>query len=57
MYEETGFNIREKLVHEDFIQVHAGLQRLKLYIIPNVDENTKFKPLSKKVKIKSNYLK
>lgn len=48
VYEETGFDIKSRLNKRQFIEIHAGLQRVKLFIIKNVPENTQFKPFAKK---------
>ena len=48
VYEETGFDIKSRLNKRQFIEIYAGLQRVKLFIIKNVSENTHFKPLAKK---------
>jgi len=50
--EETGFDISSRLNKRQFIEIHAGLQRVKLFIIKNVPENTKFTPFAKKGKFK-----
>lgn len=42
--EETGYDISEKLLHEDFIKLKIGIQETKLFIIQNVDESTPFAP-------------
>lgn len=36
VYEETGFDIRARLVETDYIEVHVGEQRCRLYIIQGV---------------------
>eukprot|EP00210_Caulerpa_lentillifera_P001181 g1137.t1 len=46
--EETGFDISSRLNKRQFIEIHAGLQRVKLFIIKNVPENTRFTPFAKK---------
>eukprot|EP00210_Caulerpa_lentillifera_P008732 g8329.t1 len=46
--EETGFDISSRLNKKQFIEIHAGLQRVKLFIIKNVPEDTKFTPFAKK---------
>lgn len=48
VYEETGYDINGKTNREDYIEVHAGPQRIKLYIVTGVPENTCFKPLAQK---------
>lgn len=49
VYEETGYDVRSRLNKRQYIEIHAGLQRVKLFIIKNVSENSNFKPLAKKV--------
>lgn len=51
--EETGYDINEKIISQDYIEVHAGPQRIKLFIVTCVPENTCFEPLAQKVSIES----
>ncbi|CAN6479347.1 unnamed protein product [Victoria cruziana] len=46
--EETGFDISKLLKLEDNIEVIIGQQRVRLYIIGGVKEDTDFAPLTKK---------
>ncbi|KAK9829260.1 hypothetical protein WJX72_004839 [[Myrmecia] bisecta] len=46
--EETALNISPWLVEEDFIEMHLGEQRCKLYIITGVQESQQFAPLARK---------
>ncbi|KAF3779766.1 mRNA-decapping enzyme subunit 2 [Nymphaea thermarum] len=46
--EETGFDISKLLKLEDNIEVVVGQQRVRLYIIAGVKEDTVFAPLTKK---------
>lgn len=42
--EETGYDISDKLVKNDFIKLNIGNQETKLFIIQNVEETTPFAP-------------
>mmetsp|Transcript_27777 Transcript_27777/g.71485 ORF Transcript_27777/g.71485 Transcript_27777/m.71485 type:complete len:259 (-) Transcript_27777:278-1054(-) len=44
VFEETGIDIRDALVEEDFIEINMGEQRIKLYIIPDIPLSTAFAP-------------
>lgn len=46
--EETGYNIHPKLRLEDHLEVVIGQQRMRLYIIPSVKDDTMFAPQTKK---------
>ncbi|XP_050946950.1 mRNA-decapping enzyme subunit 2-like isoform X3 [Cucumis melo] len=46
--EETGFDVTPFLIKEDFIEVMFGQQRVRLYIIAGVKNDTAFAPLTKK---------
>lgn len=46
--EETGFDVTAFLIKEDFIEVMFGQQRVRLYIIAGVKNDTAFAPLTKK---------
>ncbi|PKA53401.1 mRNA-decapping enzyme subunit 2 [Apostasia shenzhenica] len=46
--EETGFDVSKLLKLDDFIEVVIGQQRVRLYIITDVKEDTAFAPLTKK---------
>ncbi|CAA6655260.1 unnamed protein product [Spirodela intermedia] len=46
--EETGFDISKLLKMDDHVEVVAGQQRVRLYIIAGVKEGTVFAPLTKK---------
>lgn len=46
--EETGFDIAPKLRLDDHLEVLIGQQRMRLYIIPSVRDDTRFAPLTKK---------
>lgn len=46
--EETGFDIAPKLRLDDHLEVLIGQQRMRLYIIPGVRDDTRFAPLTKK---------
>ena len=46
--EETGFDISGLLNTADLVEVVVGQQRVRLYIITGVKEDTAFAPLTKK---------
>lgn len=46
--EETGFDVSELLKVDEFIEVVIGEQRVRLYIIAGVKEDTVFSPQTKK---------
>ncbi|XXG62037.1 hypothetical protein AAC387_Pa05g0487 [Persea americana] len=46
--EETGFDVSKLLKMDDHIEVVIGQQRVRLYIITGVKEDTVFAPLTKK---------
>lgn len=46
--EETGFDVSKLLNMDDYIEVVIGQQRVRLYIITGVKEDTVFAPLTKK---------
>ncbi|XP_019708587.1 mRNA-decapping enzyme subunit 2 isoform X1 [Elaeis guineensis] len=46
--EETGFDVSNLLKMDDYIEVVIGQQRVRLYIITGVKEDTVFAPLTKK---------
>ncbi|GMH40364.1 hypothetical protein BSKO_08268 [Bryopsis sp. KO-2023] len=48
VFEETGYDINGRTNSKDFIEVHAGPQRIKLYIVTDVPEDTCFEPLAQK---------
>ncbi|XP_022139266.1 mRNA-decapping enzyme subunit 2-like [Momordica charantia] len=46
--EETGFDVSAFLIKEDFIELMFGQQRVRLYIIAGVKNDSSFAPLTKK---------
>lgn len=46
--EETGCDVSKLLKMNDYLEVVIGPQRIRLYIITGVEENTTFAPLTKK---------
>ncbi|XP_024167744.1 mRNA-decapping enzyme subunit 2 isoform X1 [Rosa chinensis] len=48
VHEETGFDVTKLLKIDDYIEVIFGQQRVRLYIIAGVREDTAFAPLTKK---------
>ncbi|CAK9214317.1 unnamed protein product [Sphagnum troendelagicum] len=48
VWEETGYDVSEKLKIEDHLEVVMGVQRMRLYIIAGVNESIPFAPQTKK---------
>ncbi|KAG9069473.1 mRNA-decapping enzyme subunit 2 [Linnemannia hyalina] len=48
VWEETGFDASEKIRDEDFVEQTIKDQRIRLYIIKSVSENTVFEPQTRK---------
>ncbi|KAF9145381.1 mRNA-decapping enzyme subunit 2 [Mortierella sp. GBA39] len=48
VWEETGFDATEKIRDEDFVEQTIKDQRIRLYIIKSVSENTVFEPQTRK---------
>lgn len=50
VYEETGFDCGPLLPHDsnDFMELTMREQKIKLYIVPSVDESTHFETLTRK---------
>ncbi|XP_071930331.1 mRNA-decapping enzyme subunit 2-like isoform X1 [Coffea arabica] len=46
--EETGFDVSELLNKDDYIEMIFGQQRVRLYIVAGVKDDTAFAPLTKK---------
>lgn len=46
--EETGFDVSNLLNQSDYIELIFGEQRVRLYIIGGVKDDTAFAPLTKK---------
>ncbi|XP_071724643.1 mRNA-decapping enzyme subunit 2 [Rutidosis leptorrhynchoides] len=46
--EETGFDVSNLLSKDEYIEMMFGQQRVRLYIIPGVKDDTAFAPLTKK---------
>ncbi|KAH6804884.1 decapping 2 [Perilla frutescens var. frutescens] len=46
--EETGFDVSELLNEDEFLEMIFGQQRVRLYIVSGVKEDTSFAPLTKK---------
>ncbi|XP_027159843.1 mRNA-decapping enzyme subunit 2 [Coffea eugenioides] len=46
--EETGFDVSELLNKDDYIEMIFGQQRVRLYIVAGVKDDTVFAPLTKK---------
>lgn len=47
MLEETGCDVSEQLKLDDFIEVTVGQQRVRLFIVVGVREDTVFAPQTK----------
>ncbi|KAF9294758.1 mRNA-decapping enzyme subunit 2 [Linnemannia elongata] len=48
VWEETGFDVTDKIRDEDFVEQTIKDQRIRLYIIKSVPENTVFEPQTRK---------
>jgi mRNA-decapping enzyme subunit 2 len=46
--EETGYDISQQLVEEQHLQININDQIIRLYIITNVNKNTKFEPKTRR---------
>lgn len=46
--EETGFDVSKLLNKDEYLEVIFGQQRVRLYIIAGVKDDTAFAPLTKK---------
>ncbi|NXL90856.1 DCP2 hydrolase, partial [Alectura lathami] len=48
VFEETGFDIKDYISKEEFIELRINDQLARLYIIPGVPRNTKFNPKTRR---------
>ncbi|KAG0219083.1 mRNA-decapping enzyme subunit 2 [Mortierella sp. NVP41] len=48
VWEETGFDVAERIRDEDYVEQTIKDQRIRLYIIKSVPENTVFEPQTRK---------
>ena len=48
VYEETGFDIRQLVSQESYIEVTQNDHTSRMYIIPGVPDNTHFEPKARK---------
>jgi hypothetical protein len=48
VFEETGFNCGHLIEEANFLEMTIRGQRIRLYVVPNVDENTPFAPRTRK---------
>ncbi|NWI89731.1 DCP2 hydrolase, partial [Pitta sordida] len=48
VFEETGFDIKDYICKEEYIELRINDQLARLYIIPGVPKNTKFNPKTRK---------
>ncbi|XP_073130691.1 mRNA-decapping enzyme subunit 2 [Henckelia pumila] len=46
--EETGFDVSKLLNKDEYIEMIFGQQRVRLYLVPGVKDDTSFAPLTKK---------
>ncbi|XP_014259957.1 uncharacterized protein LOC106672780 [Cimex lectularius] len=47
VYEETGFNIRDMIDPNEYLDARVNEQLVRLYIIPGVSKNAKFQPMTR----------
>ncbi|NWY56385.1 DCP2 hydrolase, partial [Chionis minor] len=48
VFEETGFDIKDYICKEEYIELRINDQLARLYIIPGVPKNTKFNPKTRR---------
>ncbi len=48
VFEETGFDIKNRICKDVYIEQKITDQLVRLYIIPGVSKNTKFNPKTRK---------
>lgn len=48
VWEETGFDVTDKIRDEDYVEQTIKDQRIRLYIIKGVSESTVFEPQTRK---------
>ncbi|NXT00722.1 DCP2 hydrolase, partial [Jacana jacana] len=48
VFEETGFDIKDYICKEEYIELRISDQLARLYIIPGVPKNTKFNPKTRR---------
>ncbi|XP_039766677.1 m7GpppN-mRNA hydrolase isoform X3 [Ornithorhynchus anatinus] len=48
VFEETGFDIKDYICKDDYIELRINDQLARLYIIPGVPKNTKFNPKTRR---------
>ncbi|KAL7267347.1 mRNA-decapping enzyme subunit 2 [Rhizina undulata] len=48
VFEETGYDVSDKIREGDFVEITMRQQNMRLYLIPGVPEDTKFEPRTKK---------
>ncbi|XP_072272188.1 m7GpppN-mRNA hydrolase isoform X2 [Pyxicephalus adspersus] len=48
VFEETGFDIKDRMCNTDYIELKINDQLARLYIIPGVPKDTKFNPKTRK---------
>ncbi|KAE8635615.1 hypothetical protein XENTR_v10002684 [Xenopus tropicalis] len=48
VYEETGFDIKDRMCNNDYIELKINDQLARLYIIPGVPKDTKFNPKTRR---------
>ncbi|KAM4808868.1 m7GpppN-mRNA hydrolase [Rhinophrynus dorsalis] len=48
VFEETGFDIKDRMCNNDYIELRINDQLARLYIIPGVPKDTKFNPKTRR---------
>lgn len=48
VFEETGFDIKDYICKDDYIELRINDQLARLYIIPGVPKDTKFNPKTRR---------
>ncbi|KAM4708413.1 m7GpppN-mRNA hydrolase isoform 2-T2 [Discoglossus pictus] len=48
VFEETGFDIKDRMCNTDYIELRINDQLARLYIIPGVSKDTKFNPKTRR---------
>ncbi|KAM8961890.1 m7GpppN-mRNA hydrolase isoform 2-T2 [Pelodytes ibericus] len=48
VFEETGFDIKDRICNNDYIELRINDQLARLYIIPGVPKDTKFNPKTRR---------
>lgn len=48
VFEETGFDIKDYICKDDYIELRINDQLARLYIIPGIPKDTKFNPKTRR---------